>query len=174
MGKLSPGNERETISQIESLYKKHNPGFPFDFQFLDAAYQDQYIAEERVADLSKYFAGLAILISCLGLFGLAAFSAERRLKEIGIRKVLGSTQWRIIYLLSSDFTKVVLISISIGLPISYLLAETWLSGFAFKIDLAWWYFVSAGLMALVISWFTVGMQAFKASRVNPTKCLRDE
>jgi predicted permease len=174
MGKLSPGNEKETIGQIESLYKKHNPGFPFDFQFLDAAYQEQYMAEERVADLSKYFAAMAILISCLGLFGLAAFSAERRLKEVGIRKVLGSTQMGIIYLLSGDFTKIVFISIVIGLPLSYLLTQSWLSKFAFRIDLAWWYFAAAAFIALVVSLLTVGMQAFKASRVNPTRCLRDE
>jgi ABC-type antimicrobial peptide transport system permease subunit len=174
MGKLAYGNERETIGQIESLYKKHNPGFPFDFQFLDVAYQAQYVAEERVAGLSKYFAGMAILISCLGLFGLAAFSAERRLKEIGIRKVLGATKLGIIYLLSGDFMKVVLISIAIGLPVSYLLAGWWLNEFAFKIDLGWWYFLGAALSAVVISLFTVGMQAFKASRINPTRCLRDE
>ena len=124
--------------------------------------------------MSKYFAGLAILISCLGLFGLAAFTAERRLKEIGIRKVLGASELKIIYLLSADFTRIVFVAIIIALPISYLLTKDWLDDFAYKISLAVWYFLAAGAIALVISWITVGMQAFRASRVNPVDCLRDE
>jgi ABC-type antimicrobial peptide transport system permease subunit len=174
MGKLAAGKEKESIAAIQSLYKKFNPEFPFEYKFLDAEYQAQYVAEQRVAVLSKYFAGLAILISCLGLFGLAAFSAERRLKEIGIRKVLGSSEAGIIYLLSSDFTKIVVASILIALPVSFLLARYWLGNFAFKISLEWWYFIGAGCVALFISWLTVGSQAFRAARINPTKCLRDE
>jgi ABC-type antimicrobial peptide transport system permease subunit len=174
MVKVRGGQEKETIDNIHSVYQKFNPGYSFDYQFLDHDYQAQYEAEMRVAKLSRYFTGLAILISCLGLFGLAAFTAERRLKEIGIRKVLGSSVLGIVALLSADFTKIVLLSIMTALPISYLITKQWLDGFAFRISLEWWYFIGAGVTALIISWVTVSAQAFKAARVNPTKCLNNE
>ena len=174
MVKIAAGKEAETIDRIQRFYQQFNPGFTFDYRFLDQDYQAQYFAEQRVAKLSKYFAGLAIIISCLGLFGLAAFTAERRLKEIGIRKVMGASELKIIFLLSADFTKIVALAIIIALPISYFLTKDWLDDFAYKIPLAWWYFISAGGIALLISWITVGMQALRASRVNPVQCLRDE
>jgi predicted permease len=174
MIKVSAENQDNTIQKIKTLYTDMNPGFSFDYQFLDEKYQSQYIAEQRVSTISRYFAGLAILLSCLGLFGLTAFTAERRLKEIGIRKILGSSEFGIVYLLSSDFTKIVLISIVIALPASYFMSQYWLSTFAFRIPLTWWYFISAGAMALFIAWATVALQAFKAARVNPTKCLKEE
>lgn len=174
MARISAGKEKETLSSVELLYKKLNPGFSFDYNFLDTVYQSQYENEQRVAVLSKYFAGLAILISCLGLFGLAAFTAERRLKEIGIRKVLGSSELGIVYLLSSDFTKIVFVAIVIALPISYFVALYWLDGFAFKVKLQPWYFIVAGIIAMMIAWLTVGVQAIRAARVNPTQCLKNE
>jgi putative ABC transport system permease protein len=174
MAKIEAGKEKETIERLEKLYAKFNPGYAFTYQFLDQDYQAQYSSEKRIAVLSKYFAGLAILISCLGLFGLAAFTAERRLKEIGIRKILGSSEFGIVYLLSSDFTKIVIAAIAIALPVSYFITSYWLDGFAFKIELKVWYFVGAGLMALFIAWFTVGTQAFKAARANPVKSLGSE
>jgi ABC-type antimicrobial peptide transport system permease subunit len=174
MVKLAAGNQVETIRRIEQLYARLNPGFTFDYKFVDAQYQSQYVAEQRVSILSRYFAGLAIIISCLGLLGLASFTAQRRLKEIGIRKVLGSTEFGIIYLLSREFTKIVLASIIIALPISYFITHLWLQNFAFRITPAWWYFLGAGATALVIAWLTVGTQALKAARVNPTQCLKDE
>jgi putative ABC transport system permease protein len=174
MARLAEGKQQETINRILALYQKINPGFVCDYQFIDEVYQSQYVNEQRVATLSKYFAGLAILISCLGLFGLAAFTAERRLKEIGIRKVLGSSVFGIVYLLSSDFTKIVLTAVVIALPISYFIATYWLNSFAFKIPLEVWYFAGAGIVALAIAWITVGSQAWRAARVNPTQCLKDE
>jgi predicted permease len=174
MARITAGKEKETISSIESLYKKLNPGFLFEYNFLDTVYQSQYENEQRVAILSKYFAGLAILISCLGLFGLAAFTAERRLKEMGIRKVLGSSELGIVYLLSSDFTKIVFVAIVIALPISYFMARYWLDGFAFSVPLQPWYFIAVGVLAMVIAWLTVGTQAIRAARVNPTLCLKNE
>lgn len=174
MVKLSAGKVRETLEKLEEFYKVFNPGFAFDYKFLDQEYQAQYNAEKRVATLSKYFAGLAVLISCLGLFGLASFTAERRQKEIGIRKVLGSSVFGIVYLLSTEFTKIVFIAILIALPASYFLTKHWLDNFAFKIALEWWYFIGAGAIALFIAWLTVGTQAIKAARVNPAKCLKDE
>ncbi|MEQ9438740.1 MAG: FtsX-like permease family protein [Cyclobacteriaceae bacterium] len=174
MAKIEAGKERETISELQQFHQTFNPGFSLDYRFLDEDYQALYAAEERVSTLSKYFAGIAILISCLGLFGLAAFTAERRLKEIGIRKILGSSVFDIVYLLSSDFTKMVLVAICIALPISFFIAYRWLQGFALSIDLEWWYFAGAGVTALLIAWLTVGFQTFKAARVNPVQCLKDE
>ena len=124
--------------------------------------------------LSRYFAGVAIIISCLGLFGLAAFTAERRLKEVGVRKILGAGHGSVIYMLSKDFTKMVLAAIAVAIPISYLITQKWLDGFAYHIDLEWWFFAGAGFAALLIAWFTVGLQTVKAARINPVDCLRDE
>ncbi|HEX6224290.1 MAG TPA: ABC transporter permease [Chryseolinea sp.] len=174
MVRIEKGREQEAIAGLERFYSSFNPGFPFTYRFLDEDYQQLYTSERRVATLSKYFAGLAILISCLGLFGLAAFTAERRVKEIGIRKILGSSNRAIVFLLSGEFTKMVLVAIVIALPASWYLASSWLDGFAFHIDLEWWLFAGSGFAALLIAWVTVGLQTIKASRVNPTECLRSE
>ena len=174
MVRIEKGKEQETIARLEGFYKEFNPGFPFAYRFLDEDYQQLYVSERRVATLSKYFAGLAILISCLGLFGLAAFTAERRVKEIGIRKILGSSNAAIVYLLSGEFTKMVISAVAIALPASWYLASQWLDGFAFHIDLEWWFFAGSGLVALLIAWLTVGFQTIKAARINPAECLRSE
>lgn len=174
MAKLQDGKESETIKSLQTLYAEVNPGFNFDYKFLSDDYAKQYASEQRIATLSRAFAIVAVLISCLGLFGLAAFTAERRMKEIGIRKILGSSTTNIVRLLSSDFTKMVLISILIALPISYFIAVDWLQGFAYSVGLKWWFFGIAGLSALLIAWITVGFQTLKASTVNPAECLRNE
>jgi predicted lysophospholipase L1 biosynthesis ABC-type transport system permease subunit len=174
VAKVTSGTEQKTIEQLEKFYKAYNPGFSLDYRFLDQQFQSLYIAEQRVATLSEYFAVLAIIISCLGLFGLAAFTAERRLKEIGIRKILGSSDFGIVRLLSADFTKMVLMAILIALPISYFITKNWLDDFAYRIELEWWFFVGAGFIALLIAWFTVGLQTVKAASVHPTQCLKDE
>ncbi len=163
-----------TISDIRNIYQDANPGFALDYHFLDDDYAALYAAENRVSTLSRYFAGLAVLISCLGLFGLAMFSAAQRQKEIGIRKVLGATYFQLIRLLSLDFTRMVGIAILIGLPVSYFLLKNWLNTFAFSIDLQWYYFVGAGLLALLIAWLTVLLQMTQATRVNPVESLRNE
>jgi ABC-type antimicrobial peptide transport system permease subunit len=168
------GKEKETLEALDKFYAAYNPGFTFDYKFQDEEYARQYAAEQRVATLSGYFAGFAIIISCLGLFGLAAFTAERRLKEIGVRKALGSSATNIVLLLSSDFTRMVLLSILLGLPFSYWLLSLWLQRFAFHVDLEVWYFLTAGLIALLIAWLTVASQAIRAANVNPVECLRDE
>ena len=174
MIKIEKGMEQEALASIEKFYKSFNPGFPLTYRFLDEDYQELYAAERRVATLSKYFAGLAILISCLGLFGLAAFTTERRTKEIGIRKILGSTRAGIVYLISGEFTKMVLVSAAIALPTSYFFATMWLEKFVFRIDLQWWIFAISGLAALLIAWLTVGVHTMRAAGVNPTQCLRNE
>jgi putative ABC transport system permease protein len=174
MIKIKAGQEKETLANLKNFYEDYNTGFTFDYRFLDEQYAKQYASEQRVSTLSKYFAGVTVLISCLGLFGLAAFTAERRTKEIGIRKALGSSALNIIYLLSSDFTKMVSVSILLALPLSYYLLQNWLEDFAYRIELEWWFFLGAGFTALFIAWFTVGSQAIKAAHINPAQCLRDE
>jgi putative ABC transport system permease protein len=174
MVKISAGKEKETIAALQHFYANYNPGYTLDYKFLDEDYQAQYVSENRVGLLSRYFAVLAILISCLGLFGLAAFTAERKLKEIGIRKVLGASELNIIYTLSKDFTIPVVVAIVIALPISYVLTKYWLNSFAYRIELQLWYFVAAGFLALFISWLTVSMQAIKAAHVDPIKCLKQD
>jgi putative ABC transport system permease protein len=174
MIRLEGGKEKETLAALTRFYTAYNPGFTFEYQFQDQEYARQYAAEQRVATLSGYFASMAILISCLGLFGLAAFTAERRLKEIGIRKALGSSSTNIVLLLSGDFTRMVVLAIVLGLPVSYWLLSQWLERFAFHIDLGVSYFLIAGLIALLIAWITVASQAIKAASVNPVNCLRTE
>ena len=173
MARIEAGREQEAIDELQDFYRQYNPGFPLDYQFIDQDYRALYAAERRVAVLSRYFAGLAILISCLGLFGLAAFTAERRTKEMGIRKILGLSEFGIVRLLSRDFTRMVLIALLIALPMGYLVTRYWLAGFAYSIDLSWWYFLGAGLAALMIAWFTVGLQTLKVARIGPAECLND-
>jgi ABC-type antimicrobial peptide transport system permease subunit len=173
VARIDGGRQRETLSALEDLYKSYNPGFILDYKFLDQEYQALYAAEQRVSTLSRYFAGIAILISSMGLFGMASFTAERRMKEIGIRKILGSTSWGIVVLLSSDFTKMVLVAVAIALPVSYFISDRWLDSFAYRIDLEWWYFAAAGLAGLLIAWFTVGFQTIKAAGVSMTQALKN-
>ncbi len=174
MIRLEAGKEKEALDQLKTLYGNFNPGFAFEYQFQDQEYAQLYAAEQRVASLSFYFATMAVLISCLGLFGLATFTAERRLKEIGIRKAMGSSSTNIVLLLSGDFTRMVLLSIGLGLPMSFWLLKQWLARFAFHIDLGIGYFVLAGVLALVIAWLTVASQAIRAANVNPVNCLREQ
>jgi putative ABC transport system permease protein len=172
--KLQPGAEQATIAQLQQLYAAYNPGFTLDYLFLDTDYQAQYVAERRVAVLARYFAGLAILISALGLLGLAAFTAERRRKEIGIRKALGASELGIVWLLTSSLTWLVVVAIVLALPLSYLLLQWWLEGFAYRVAWQWWYFAAAGIGALLIAWLTVSVQAWRAARRNPVLSLRAE
>ena len=174
MAQLEAGKEQQAISGLQTFYEDFNPGFSFDFDFVDERYALQYAAEQRVATLSRYFGGFAILISCLGLFGLATFTADRKKKEIGIRKVLGATVMNIVVLLTRDFTRLVIVSIILGLPIAYILTRNWLERFAYRIDLNLWFFVFTGLLVLFISWLTVSSQAFRSANVNPKDCLRNE
>jgi len=174
VARIEAGKEQAVINAMQDFYLKHNPGYSFDYTFLNASFNEQYKAESIVSSLSKYFAGLAILISCLGLFGLVAFSAQRRQKEIGIRKVLGASIFNIIQMLSMDFTKMVMIAIIIALPISHYIAKEWLSSFAFHIELQPWFFMVAGLGALLIAWITMSFQTTKAALTNPVESLRDE
>jgi len=172
--KISSAAPIETIDRLREIYKEYNPAIPFEFKFLDTDYQALYQSESKTAALLEYFAGITIIISCLGLFALAAFTAGRRRKEIGVRKVFGSSRLSIFYLLSCGFTKQVLAAILIASPVSYVAARYWLNTFAYKINLEWWFFAGAGFIALFVAWLSVGSQAIKAANMNPAMSLKDE
>lgn len=174
MANIKAGYEQQGIKELQELYERFNPGFPFEYQFVDEEYQRQYAGEQRVARLSRYFAGFAILISCLGLFGLAAFTGERRRKEIGVRKVLGASVSQVVLLLTKDFTKLVGVSIAVGLPVAYFIVRNWLDRFQYRIPMEWTYFLIAGLLVMLVAWITVSTQAYRSAIVNPNDCLRDE
>jgi len=174
MVKIQAGTEQQTLAQLQSLYEEYNPAFPFEYEFIDHDYEAMYQSERRVASLSKLFSLIAILITCLGLLGLTAFTTERRSKEIGIRKVLGSESWRIVILLTKDFTKMVLMALAIALPIAYLISNQWLSNFAEGIELNAWYFIITAMFTLLVTWFTSGSITIKAAIRNPVKSLRSE
>ncbi len=172
--KIAAGQERATLGRLQAFYRAFNPGFPFQFEFLDQTYQAQYVAEGRVSALSQWFAGLAILVSCLGLFGLVVFSAEQRTKEIGIRKVLGASVTGIVALLSKDFLKLVLLAVVLITPLAWYAMHDWLQHFAYRIDLDWWVFALAGSIAVLIALLTVSLQSLKAARMDPVRSLRSE
>jgi len=174
MAKIDKGKEQQVITDLQKFHTAYNPGYTFDYHFLDKAYEAQYRSEMWVGLLAKYFAGLAILISCLGLFGLATFTAERRQKEISIRKVLGASPLSIVRLLTGDFSKMVLVAIGLAIPLSYWLSQEWLNDFAFQVTLQPWHFLLVGLGALGIAWLTVGVQTIRAAVANPVKALKSE
>ncbi|MGA0560351.1 permease prefix domain 2-containing transporter [Larkinella sp. VNQ87] len=174
MVKMQAGTESQTLARIQQTYAAYHPGLVFDYQFLDENYKALYAAERRIGVLSRYFAGLAILICCLGLFGLAAFTAQRRQKEIGIRKVVGATVGHVALLLSMDFLKLLLIALAIAFPIIGWLLSRWLDNFAYHVELGVSVFAIAGFSITLITLLTVGYQAIKAALMNPVKSLRSE
>jgi putative ABC transport system permease protein len=163
-----------TIAAIEHKWKELLPDKPFNYFFLDEFFDKQYRSEDRFGTLFLYFAGLAIFISCLGLMGLASYSTVQRTKEIGIRKVVGASVGQIVYLLSRDFLRLVLLAFVVSAPIAWWLIEGWLKGFAYRIPVYWWIFAIAGTLALVIAILTVSFQAVKAAVANPVNSLRSE
>ncbi len=164
----------ETLSAMENVMKTHNPAFPFEYEFVDDAFNARFKSEKLVGSLSQIFALLAIIISCLGLFGLSAYTAEQRRKEIGVRKVLGSSVGGIVQLLSKDFMRLVLVALLIAGPLAWWMMQQWLEGFAYRIEINWWVFAIAGIAAIVIALMTVSFQAIKAALANPVKSLRTE
>jgi ABC-type antimicrobial peptide transport system permease subunit len=174
MVRIHSGSEMKTIENLKRLYTDYNPGYSFNFTFQDQMFNAQYSSEERILSLSKYFAVLAVFISCLGLFGLAAFNNEMRIKEIGVRKVLGSSTYAILELLFLDFLKLVLIAILIASPIAWYLMSGWLQQFAYRTNIGWAVFVIAGILTILIALATVSFQAIKAASANPIKSLRTE
>jgi putative ABC transport system permease protein len=169
-----PGQTTQALADLERLLKQANPAYPFAYHFLDEAYENLYNREQQVNTLINYFGVLAILISCLGLFGLAAFTAEQRTREIGIRKVLGASVTSLIRLLSKDFLKLVLLAIVIASPLAWYALREWLGTFAYRIDLSWWLFALAGTLAVGIALLTVSFQSIRAAIANPVDSLRSE
>ena len=164
----------KALAKIETVIKTAAPAYPFEYRFLDDEFDKLFKTEALLGKLSRVFAFLAILISCLGLFGLAAYTAERRTKEIGVRKVLGATITNVVALLSKDFLGLVAISSFIAFPVAWLFMHKFLQGYAYRITIQWWMFALAGLLAVIIALFTVSFQAIKAAIANPVKSLRTE
>ncbi|MCG8308408.1 MAG: ABC transporter permease, partial [Cytophagales bacterium] len=165
---------KEAVKLVESKWKEVAPNEPFEFTFLDENFDEMYRAEQRLGVLFSIFTGLAIFIACLGLFGLAAFTAEQRTKEIGIRKAMGASSFNIIRLLSSEFVKFVGIAFIISIFPAYYVISGWLDNFAYRIEISWWIFGLSGIVALVVALLTVSFQSVKASMLDPATTLRYE
>ncbi|WP_375444087.1 ABC transporter permease [uncultured Fibrella sp.] len=172
--KLQAGAIPATVKSIEALWQRSFPNIPFDYEFMDDFFTRSYRADSRAGQVMGLFAALAVLISCLGLFGLASFTAEQRTKEIGVRKVLGANVSSIVTLLSKDFIKPVLLAVFLAIPVAWYAMNRWLQGFAYKVDIQWWIFALAGTLSVVIALLTVSFQSVKAALMNPVKSLRSE
>ncbi|MEP0134483.1 MAG: FtsX-like permease family protein [Eudoraea sp.] len=172
--KLEEGNFANAIERIENIWNKLAPGQPFDYYFMEDSFNNTYKSEQRLGRIFIIFTILSILIACLGLFGLAAFNAEKRTKEIGVRKVMGASVGQITFRLSSDFLKLVGVAILISLPVGWFAMNKWLEDFSYRIEIGWWVFVLAAFLAVAIAIITVSYQSIKAAIVNPVKSLRTE
>jgi len=172
--RVSSGHIAQALAQLESQWKKFAPAEPFDYRFLDEAFGEQYISEQRLGNIFGIFSGLSIFIACLGLFGLCAYVAEKRTKEIGVRKVLGASTGNILALLSGNFLRLTLLAAVIAFPVSWWVMNKWLEDFAYRISISWWLFALAGLAVMLIALLTIGSLAVKAARANPVKSLRTE
>jgi putative ABC transport system permease protein len=174
IARVKPGEISHTIDQAENKWKSFVSGEPFDYKFLDSEFDARYRSEQRLGNLFTIFASLSIFIACLGLFGLCAFMAERRNKEIGVRKVLGASVNSLVILLSKDFLRLTIIAAFIAFPIAWYAMHRWLEDFAYRIDIGWHVFVIAGLATILIALLTISFQAIRAASINPVKSLRSE
>ncbi|HEX6226964.1 MAG TPA: ABC transporter permease [Chryseolinea sp.] len=172
--KVSGDDLEGTISFVESTWKQLIPYMPFDYRFLDEDYEEMYRAELQLGVVMNLFAGIAIVLACLGLFGLSAYMVRQRSKEISIRKILGASLINIVSLLSGNFVRLIIMAIALALPIAYFFADNWLQDFAYRIEIGWWVFVVAGASAIGIALLTVSLQSIKAAGMNPVKNLRSE
>ena len=173
--KLAGGRSTaQNLAAIEKILKAYNPAYPFEYHFVDQEYAKNFANEQLIETLAMLFAGLIILISCLGLFGLSMYMAESRVREIGIRKVLGASATRITLLLSTSFVKLILVAIAVAIPIAWYAMQRWLGGYTYRTTISIWLFAAAGAGALLIALLTVGLQAVKAGISNPVDSLRAE
>lgn len=172
--KVKTGDIKTTLAHIHAVWSKFSPDYPLEYKFLDENFTAMYKSEDKLKVLLWIFTGVAIFVGCLGLFGLAAYAAQRRIKEIGIRKVLGASVKGIVFLMSKDFIKLVIIALLIASPIAWYVMNDWLKDFAYRTSVAWWVFGVAGLSAIVIALITVSFQSVKAALANPVKNLRTE
>jgi putative ABC transport system permease protein len=162
------------LAKLESAWEQFSPSVPFSYQFLDEVFEAQYRAEQRLGSIFTVFTSLALFIACLGLFGLSAYTAEQRRKEIGIRKVLGASVSRLIMLLLSHFTKLIFIAVVLAIPISWYAMSSWLDGFAYRMTLSPMIFIVGSILALLVAWITVSFQSARAALSNPTDNLKCE
>jgi putative ABC transport system permease protein len=174
VARLKPGTYTEALSQIESKWKELAPDMPFQFRFLDNVVEAHYQKEKRMSEIFTLFSSFSIFIAFIGLFGLSAYTVSLRNKEIGIRKVLGASVSQLAALLSKEFMRMVLIAFVIAIPVSWYATNQWLQNFAYRIDISWWIFALAGMLAVAIALITVSFQAIKAALANPVKSLRSE
>ncbi len=173
--KFNPANSiSDNLKKAEPIFKKYNPSYPFEYNFLDEQYAGKFADEKRTGKLAALFAGLTVFISCLGLFGLASFMAENRIKEIGIRKVLGASVLGITQLLSRDFLKLVMIAFLIASPVAWYVMHSWLESYSYRVTVNAWVFVLTFLLTIAIALLTVSFQSVKAAMSNPAKSLRSE
>ncbi|HEY0678532.1 MAG TPA: FtsX-like permease family protein, partial [Chitinophagaceae bacterium] len=172
--KLRTADMQKSIAFITDTWNKFAPGYPLDYKFMDETYGKMYQNEEKLASLMWIFTIMAIIVGCMGLFGLAAFSAEQRTKEIGIRKVLGASVLSIMGLLSKHFVKLVMIASVVAFPVAWWAMNNWLEDFPYRVEISWWIFAIAAIAALVIALITVSFQSIKAAVANPVKALRTE
>ena len=172
--KMKAANIANTIGYIKNVWSKYSPEYPIEYKFLDDNFEQMYKAEDKLRSLLMIFTCIAIFVGCLGLFGLAAYTAERRRKEVGIRKVLGATTQGLVMLLSKDFIKLVVISLLVASPVAYYFMHRWLQDFAYRISIGWQVFAIAAFVAITIAFITVSFQAIKAAIANPVKSLRTE
>ncbi|MCW3124198.1 MAG: ABC-type antimicrobial peptide transport system, permease component, partial [Flavipsychrobacter sp.] len=164
----------DNMQSMERIFKKYNPAFPFELHFVDESYASKFVAEQVIGKLAKISAGLAILISCLGLFGLAAFTAEKRAREIGIRRVIGASIMDIVTLLSKEFIILVLVAALVAFPLAWYTMHSWLQNYTYRVTITAGVFIISGLLAMIIAIATVSLQAIKAAKANPVKSLRSE
>ena len=172
--RFQPNKTTEVIESVEKIWKQLAPGQPFQYSFLDEDFAKMYYAEQRLGTIFSLFAGLAIIIACLGLFALTAFTAEQRTKEIGIRKVLGATVGSIVVLLSKEFGKLILVAFVLATPVTWWAVSKWLEDYQYKVEIGWGIFALAGIIALAIAFATMSFQSIKAATANPVKSLRNE
>lgn len=171
---VKPDNFKESVSKIETIWKSTVEGVPFEYSFLDEDIQKQYLADRQVSQIVNSFTAIAMLISCLGLYGLSTFMAERRFKEIGIRKVLGASVSQIAGLMSSEFVRLVLVAVVIAIPLAWYAMDKWLSGFVYRVSVDAWIFIGAAVAALAVALITVSFESIRAAGMNPVKSLRNE
>lgn len=173
--RLNPGTPvKEALTEVEAAYKRHDAKSPFDYEFVDEAYSEKFEGEERIGKLARVFAFLAIFISCLGLFGLSAYVAEQRTKEIGIRKVLGASVANLWAMQSKGFVRLVILACLIAVPIAYYYLNGWLADYEYRIELGWSVFAVSAILALVVTLMTVSFQSVRAALANPVESLRSE
>ena len=163
-----------TVASIKKIYDKFFPGNLFDYYFLDEKFNEQYKNDELFGKVFGIFGSFAIFIACLGLLGLSLFATTQRTKEIGVRKVLGASVSNIVFLLSKDFIRLVIIAFVIASPVAWFVMNNWLQNFAYRINISWWFFALAGILAVMVAFFTISFQAIKAAIANPVKSLRTE